>query len=391
MLREVPDIAATGHRLRSGGQAVRWLQSRGVVEEWMASGRFGVALRPVELLVALLAALFGIVPVVLIYLAVIKAVDRYEPEPWWLLLVCFLWGVFGATLFALIGNGIGSWVVSDTLAAEAESQAVIFTTASFVAPPVEESTKGVALLFVWALSALWLKELDGPLDGAIYGGVIGLGFTLTEDVLYVASATLQHGASGGQAVFILRTIMGGLGHATFTAMTGLGVGIAAEARSIIIKMLAPVGGWTAAVGLHFLHNFLVTFLLAGGLGLVLKLLVFWVFDVVFFVLLFVLVMRDRSIVMRGLADEVGRMLHPVEFQRTVSYSMVVPFWNTLSLLSSPGGYFAARRKQLDLVKLAFVKERIRRGEPEERWAEQLRHRIDDANRRGVFIGSRQRR
>lgn len=340
-----------------------------------------------EVIFALFAALIAIIPVVLVYFTIIKTVDRYEPEPWWLLLGCFGWGIFGATFFALIGNEIGAFVVAEGLDTS-NTEAVMFTTASFIAPPVEESTKGVVLVFLWALSAVWLKELDGPLDGAIYGGVVGLGFTLTEDVLYVTGATLQMGSGGGIAVFILRTIMGGLGHATFTAMTGLGIGIAAESRSLFVKAIAPVGGWAAAVGLHFLHNFLVTFLLAGGIGLLVKLLVFWTFDLVFFVLLFVLVMRDRAIVLRGLVDEVGKLLHPLEFKRTTSYSMIVPFWNLFSLLGSPGGYSAARRKQLDLVKLAFVKERMRRGEPEQRWADTLRARIQAANQQGIFVGPR---
>ncbi|MBN2196858.1 MAG: PrsW family intramembrane metalloprotease [Polyangiaceae bacterium] len=341
-----------------------------------------------EVIFAILFASMAITPVVVIYLLVIKGVDRYEPEPWWLLGGCFLWGVFGATFFAILGNTIGMAFVQLGLGGYASEQAMMSTTASFVAPPVEESTKGIFLLFVWALSSVWLKELDGPLDGAIYGGMVGLGFTLTEDVLYVTSATLQQGAVVGEAVFILRTIMGGLGHATFTAMTGLGVGIAAESRSLLVKLIAPVGGWMAAVGLHFLHNFLVTFWLAGGLGVVAKLLVFWTFDIVFFVLLYVLVLRDRAIIIRGLVDEVGRLLHPREFKRTISYSMVIPLWNASSLLGSPGGYRRARQKQLDLVKLAFVKQRLSRGENEQAWADRLRARIQKANHENVFIGPR---
>lgn len=340
---------------------------------------------------ALSSVLFSLVfitPVVAVYLTIVKGVDRYEPEPWYLLALCFFWGVFGATFFALIGNMVGMSFVELGIGAPGDSEHVQHATASFIAPPVEESTKGVMLLFVWAISALFLKELDGPLDGAIYGGIIGLGFTLTEDVLYVTSATLSQGAGVGTALFILRTIMGGLGHATFTAMTGLGVGIAAESNNLLVKLVAPIGGWMAAVGLHFLHNFLVTYWLAGGLGLLAKLLVFWTFDLVFFVLLYVLVLRDRAIVMRGLVEEVGRLLHPKEFQRTISYSMVVPLWNVTSLLGSPGGYFRARQKQLDLVKLAFVKLRLQRGEAVEAWAERLRQRIHLANQQGVFIGPR---
>ena len=38
---------------------------------------------------------------------------------------------------------------------------VQMSTASFVAPVVEESTKGFGLLILWVVSALWLKEVDG--------------------------------------------------------------------------------------------------------------------------------------------------------------------------------------------------------------------------------------
>jgi len=342
----------------------------------------------IELLFAVVFSVVLIAPVVLVYLLIIKGVDRYEPEPWWLLGLCFFWGVFGATSFAILGNAVGQAFVELGLGGYATAQTMSSTTASFVAPPVEETTKGVILLLVWALSARWLKELDGPLDGAIYGGMVGLGFTLTEDVLYVTSATLQQGLGTGQLVFFMRTILGGLGHATFTAMTGLGIGIAAESRSALVKLVVPIGGWMAAVGLHFLHNFLVTFWLAQGLGLLAKFAVFWTFGLVFFVLLYVLVLRDRAIVVRGLVDEVGRLLHPRELQRTISYSMVVPLWNALSLLGSPGGYFRARQKQLDLVKLAFVKQRVARGEQEQAWADRLRARVHQANQAGVFIGPR---
>jgi protease PrsW len=330
-----------------------------------------------------------IAPVVLLYFLVIKGVDRYEPEPWWLLIACFVWGALGATFFAIIGNEIGGAGVQLALNVDQTSQMWEASTATFVAPVVEESTKGVALLLVWLLSSLWLKELDGALDGAIYGGIIGLGFTLTEDVLYVGSATAQGGAAALVATYIVRTVLAGLGHASFTAMTGLGVGIAAESRSIAMKVVAPVGGWMAAVGLHFLHNFLVTFLLAGGWGLLAKLLVFWTFDCLLFVLLFVLVLRDRAIVLRGLAGEVGTLLHPREFQRTTSRVMLVPLYNFFSLLGADGGYLRARRKQLDLVELAFLKRRRARGESGlERSESELRARIAQANAQGVFVGNR---
>jgi RsiW-degrading membrane proteinase PrsW (M82 family) len=330
----------------------------------------------------MLLALIFILPVVVVYLLVIKSMDRFEPEPVWLLGVMFLWGALGSTLAALILNQVGQAAVGIAVGAQSTTSEVDMLTAVLVAPPVEESTKGFGLLLLWGLSAVWLKELDGPLDGAIYGGVVGLGFTLTEDVLYVTSAFGQAGAAGFVAVFVLRTVLAGLGHASFTAMTGVAIGAAAETRNVFAKLVLPVGGWAAAVGLHALHNTLAT-----SQSLALKFLVFWVFDALFFVLLFILALRDRAIVMRGLADEVGRVLHPLEFRRTVSYWMFVPLANFFSLLSSPRGYWAARRKQLDLVELSFVKRRRQRGEAglTAREAE-LRARLDRANQQGVFVG-----
>ena len=174
-------------------------------------------------------------------------------------------------------------------------------------------------------------------------------------------------------------------------MTGLGVGVATETRSPLLKLLAPIAGWMAAAGLHFVHNFLVTFLYDGGLGLGLKFLVFWTFDLLFFVLVISLAVRDRSIVIRGLIDEVGRLLHPKELARTASHWMLVPFWNFMSLTGSPGGYSASRKKQLALIELAFLKRRRARGESGlgiDRTESELRARVNRANAAGVFIGAR---
>lgn len=338
-----------------------------------------------------LLALAVIAPTVFLYFLVIKSTDRFEPEPFWLLTVTFLWGAVVATVLAMVGNAVGEGAVSAALGKGAGNELIQSSTAAFVAPLVEETTKGVGLLLLWAMSALWLRELDGALDGAIYGGVIGLGFTLTEDVLYVTRAGEHGGLAAFFGVFVLRTVLSGLGHASFTAMTGLGVGIAAEAPPGLLKLVAPIGGWLAAVGLHFLHNFLVTFLYADGAGLGAKFLAFWLFDALFFVMILMLALRDRAIVLRGLIDEAGRLLHPKELARTTSYWMLVPFWNFVSLLGGSAGYGKSRKKQLALIELSFLKHRKRRGEVDaalDRNEQELRQRIWQANQAGIFIGPR---
>ena len=120
-----------------------------------------------------------------------------------------------------------------------------------------------------------------------------------------------------------------------------------------------------------------------------KFVLFWLFDVVFFVLVVILVVRDRGIVQSGLVDEVGVLIDERELELTASWWMLVPLWNLFALSPSPAGYTRSRRKQLALIELAFLKQRRRRGEIGlNELEERLRSEILDANRAGVWLGAR---
>src|SRR6185369_11601501 len=99
--------------------------------------------------------------------------------------------------------------------------------------------------------------------------------------------------------------------------TGLGFGIATESTNWSLKIGAPIVGFGCAMVMHAMHNSLPTFF--GDGGLLLMLLVSWAIDILFFVLLALLVVRDRSIVVRELFGEVGHLLHPRELQLVSSY------------------------------------------------------------------------
>ena len=101
--------------------------------------------------------------------------DRYEPEPKWLLAFGLLWGGFVATAAALLLQGLGGWFVGFT---DDQSLAI-------VAPITEEASKGLFLfLLLW-----WRRaELDGILDGIVYAGMVGIGFAFIENILYLAAA-----------------------------------------------------------------------------------------------------------------------------------------------------------------------------------------------------------
>jgi RsiW-degrading membrane proteinase PrsW (M82 family) len=340
-----------------------------------------------DFVVGLFLGVLFVTPFVLAYALFIRWCDRFEPEPWWLLFCAFVWGAlfatFGGGTFSAIGEGIASAVTG----LDASDPRIDQFGATVLAPIFEEGFKGLGVALLAAVSALWLKELDGPLDGAIYGGIIGLGFTLTEDTMYVAQQYAQDGLAGFVGLLFLRTVLLGLSHCTFTAMTGLGFGIAAESRNWGVKIAAPIGGYALAMALHATHNALPTFFGEGGL--VLMVLISWLIDLLFFVLLAFLVVRDRAIVIRELTGEVGGLLHPRELNAITTY-VTIGWANWAVLLSHGWAPFRARRaKQLALVELAFLKNRRRRGE----WGRdldlkeaRLRWEIAGANQRGVWLG-----
>src|ERR1700733_14266553 len=146
------------------------------------------------MIIGLFLGLLFVTPFVVTYVLFIRWCDRFEPEPWWLVMLAFVWGA----LFATLGGGISSGLVQAILEGLGGGAAVDMEAvgATVLAPIFEEGFKGLGVAIIAAISALGLKELDGPLDGCIYGGVVGLGFTLTEDILYVANQFDKEGLEG---------------------------------------------------------------------------------------------------------------------------------------------------------------------------------------------------
>ncbi|MGI9253475.1 MAG: PrsW family intramembrane metalloprotease [Thermomicrobiales bacterium] len=171
---------------------------------------------------------------------IIVRLDRYEPEPKKALIFAFLWGAVGAILFSLLGSLILSLVASDV------SGPVI------IAPIVEESFKGIALI---VLTYFYRRELDNTLDGLIYGALIGLGFAFTENILYFGQAYLSDGLLGLGALFIARAVFGGFGHAIYTGIFGASIGWArGQYFKGYLRFIVPLLGWALAVALHATWN-----------------------------------------------------------------------------------------------------------------------------------------
>jgi RsiW-degrading membrane proteinase PrsW (M82 family) len=185
----------------------------------------------------------------LLFAYILYWLDRYEKEPLLLLGGVFLWGVIVAAGSAFIINTvmtIGIYVFTGSdIAAE-------LGTGSLIAPIVEESLKGLAVLVVFLV---FRREFDSVLDGIIYAGVTALGFAATENTYYILTYGYNEtGWSGLMHLAWIRIGLVGWQHPFYTAFTGIGLALARMNRSWFVKILAPILGLSLAMFTHAFHN-----------------------------------------------------------------------------------------------------------------------------------------
>lgn len=253
---------------------------------------------------AILALMVSVAAAVLptaIYVAAFYWADRYEREPALLLLAAFVWGAVPAILISLVSEVLlGSPFVADDRSLEA-----VLVEGALIAPVVEEVVKALAL---WGLYRWRRNEFDGPLDGLVYGALVGFGFAMTENFFYFIGAFGEGGFLDLTVVIVLRAAVFGLNHAMYTGLTGLGFGLARGLKSRSARILVIGAGLAGAIVVHALHNLgsaLSTVTLAGfGLSLIIAA------GGASLVLIAVLLSwnHERTIIRTELADEVGSLI-----------------------------------------------------------------------------------
>ena len=300
---------------------------------------------------SLSASLVGIgVVQAVVYLLFIRFIDLYERESLLYVVPVFIWGFAVATTVSLVFNTIASVTISSLAGQEAAS----VITAVFVAPPVEEISKGLALLIAFLVAYAMarrqgLVEFAGIMDGIVYGSAVGFGFAIAEDILY--------GLQYGPETFVVRRIFGGFAHAAFTSLTGIGIGLIPWVRSRFLKVLLPLLGLLAAILLHAIFNFTATVFGAAAYVVLFVVILLYVLIIVLWLWM------ERRVIREELGDEVqSGTITSQEYAVLPSYFKRTGYYLGLIFRGRFGAWARARRVHGAAVDLALSKRLARRAD-----------------------------
>lgn len=192
----------------------------------------------------------------LVYLVWVRRSERYQREPWGVLLSGFAWGAVIATFVAAIieavlvsaGAALGNLVPAPEFTfLNPSSPWNLFFVVLVIAPLTEEGLKGLGTV-----------RSVGPIrvlaDGPVVGASVGLGFGFLETFLYGLGAFLVGGLIAGIGLILIRSISSVLLHGSSTAMFGYGY-----ARSSLGMPGAGTGSYyLLAVTMHASFNLLAS-------------------------------------------------------------------------------------------------------------------------------------
>ncbi|MEE2828967.1 MAG: PrsW family intramembrane metalloprotease, partial [Myxococcota bacterium] len=314
---------------------------------------------PAHFVVAVILAAITTLP----YTAIVLWFDRNEKEPFWLVLLAFLWGALVATSYSGLFN---SGFQSLSLELVGHPQIAAQLTASFSAPFIEELTKGMALL---GLLVIFREEVDNILDGIIYGALVGLGFAWFENITYYLKPYLTEPQPAGlgdmlQLWWIRGVVNGVTTHAMFTGLTGLGIGLIRAKRKGFARWLFLPLFLGLAMGCHFAWNTFAGLFFATAESEAVQLLVslplaVLVLQVPFLLLLLMVVLlvwgHENRMIHDSLADEDSSIASEAEIKNLVPAR--TRNWLLLKHLFrfGPRAWWRRRRVETHLIALAFTK------------------------------------
>lgn len=160
--------------------------------------------------------------------------DKYEKEPWRMLLLGLVYGAYTAAVV----YGLGRW-----LEWRFPHEETPLYTAFVSSAGVEEAVKLLFLLFL----AWPNRNFNEPLDGIVYAVFLSLGFAWVENIVYVT-----HPVLGGYGTALVRAVLSVPGHGLFGIEMGYHLGMARFGGRKAVRL--PLA-FAAPYLLHALYNF----------------------------------------------------------------------------------------------------------------------------------------
>lgn len=293
-----------------------------------------------------------------VYLVVLRVIDLNEREPLWALgMALGLGAVAAAIAGAVVDPGFRELEnVGEAVTAEGSKLVALALAVA--------ALEGVSRLRGWS-------ELNGPVDGLVYGAAVGLGYAVGEAFNRELLSGTDVGLSAGVSTLTLlwTTLLGGLSEGLFGAIIGAGFGLALAARAQVLRVVLPLVGALAAMAAHLGYaEFAQGNSLSGSFG---RSLIATLFPLALVVLLMVYgLARERGAIAGELADEVDSgTVTEDELQRLRSPGARRAEYRSRIREGDFEGWLALRSLHNRQVQLALTERRSRKQKDPARRAE----------------------
>lgn len=171
--------------------------------------------------------------------------DMYDRERWWMLLLA---AALGAGVMGVIG-----YLIDFTLNLAGPGH----RPAPFIAIVAATHEEGARLILVALIALVLRREFNDPMDGIIYGSIVGLGMAMEESLFYLGLWNTP------PEQFLPPTeIVRLCGHLLLGGITGFAIGMARMKMRGWVRVL--IGCVAVSVFLHFAWNWLAFAALAVG-------------------------------------------------------------------------------------------------------------------------------
>ncbi|MGH8877673.1 MAG: PrsW family intramembrane metalloprotease [Stackebrandtia sp.] len=200
------------------------------------------------------------------FILILSRMDLFEREPAAVRAAAFIWGAVVATSLAIVANNNLLTLMTKWFGTAFASR----WGAAIAGPTNEEWFKALGVVI---LVLIVREHFNRSIDGLTYGAMCGLGFQVTENMVYAINNAFSNPNSdlaGAVSITVMRIVVAGpWSHPIYSGVAGLGIAYAVTTkgnRSTTRRYGIAAGLFVAAWLMHALWNSPIPRGLPGGFG-----------------------------------------------------------------------------------------------------------------------------